>query len=551
MADEVLIPIRGDERGLKNALDDSEKTVNAFGANIKRIFLAIGAAIAAKKIFDIGKGFVESFSEAQDAEQRLEQQLKMTGEAAQQSKEQILARSNALMAMSKEDDDAITSLQALLLTFRNISGDEFERATKVALDLSAALGDDLSTAGEKVARALNAPDVAFRMLRESGIAFTDAQEKAVKAMVEAGDVAGAQRMILDELEASFGGAAAAAAGTFSGQVAQLKNRFGNLGEEIGARLIPILEKLFPVLEAVANFTANVIIPAIDSTITIIGEWGNAIFRFLKPAFDFILKAGLYTFTTIQTVIQGFVDVSLMAIYGFALGVVKAFENIRHLLTRVIPEYLSWFARNWRNILTDIVNATKLMVQNIGTNFTNLWTSIKSLFSGEGFTFEWTPLLEGFKAVTEELPRIAERVKSQTELSLENKLKIVSDRLGQSFDANLRRNAQHLENALDVFRPKAQFQEIAGESESHRRGRKEEFDKKKDGEFKSTIEDLLALSNRIQSAAASKPKTKAESEIVDGLVQNKKAVEKQTEQQKLSHEEQIQALRELKGIGGLI
>lgn len=637
MADEVLIPIRGDESGLKSALNDSERTVNDFGVTIKRIFAGIGAYIAAQKIFELGKGFVEGFSEAQDAEQRLTQQLKATGEAAQQSKEDILARSAALMAMSKEDDDAITSLQALLLTFRNIKGEEFERATQAALDLSAALGEDLSSAGQKLGQALNAPDIAFRMLRTSGIAFTDAQEKAVKAMVEAGDVAGAQRKILNELEQSFGGAAEAAAGTFSGQLAQLKNRFGNLGEEIGSRIVPIIEKLFPIFDRIATFIGDTVVPAIDEAIDAFSEWAGEMQKRLQPsidaitptleglwetistklfpaivniaakfvewgivvgaylmpvmdglikvwtsflipiieklggilmklagimvdmvapAFEFIFKVGTYIFTVLQTVIENAFDIMAAAVYGFALGVVKAFENIRHLLTKVVPAYLDWFGRNWKRVFDDIVSATQRVIENLSTNFKNLWTGLKSFFSGQGFTFDWTPLLAGFESTVEKLPEIAERVKGETELTLEQKLKTVTDRLStsiqNSLQTNLRNNLGAINSALGNSGVNApQFQEIAGEQESKRALRKKQFDEEKAASGgKSTIEDLVALNNRITAAAAGRGRTPGEDAIKGAVDKNKEAVEKQTAEQQRQHEESKQILRELKGIGGL-
>jgi hypothetical protein len=59
--------------------------------------------------------------------------------------------------------------------------------------------------------------------------------------------------VFAELNDRFGGAAAAAAGTTAGQMAILKNQMSELSESIGTALVPILEALLPLFQAVADF----------------------------------------------------------------------------------------------------------------------------------------------------------------------------------------------------------------------------------------------------------------------------------------------------------
>jgi hypothetical protein len=59
--------------------------------------------------------------------------------------------------------------------------------------------------------------------------------------------------VFAELNDRFGGAAAAAAGTTAGQMAILKNQMSELSESIGSALVPILETLLPLFQAVADF----------------------------------------------------------------------------------------------------------------------------------------------------------------------------------------------------------------------------------------------------------------------------------------------------------
>jgi hypothetical protein len=59
-----------------------------------------------------------------------------------------------------------------------------------------------------------------------GVSFTDQQKEQIKTMQEAGDMAGAQGVILAELNKEFGGSALAAAQA-DGGMAQLSDSMGS------------------------------------------------------------------------------------------------------------------------------------------------------------------------------------------------------------------------------------------------------------------------------------------------------------------------------------
>lgn len=127
-------------------------------------------------------------------------------------------------------DDLVKQAESILLTFRQVRGDAFERTVTVATDLSARLGIDLVSAVKQVGRAINDPIQGLTLLRRSGIQFTDSQTNLIKSLVESGRAAQAQNLILTELEGRYRGAASAARNTLSGSLAGLKNAFGDLFE---------------------------------------------------------------------------------------------------------------------------------------------------------------------------------------------------------------------------------------------------------------------------------------------------------------------------------
>jgi hypothetical protein len=77
-------------------------------------------------------------------------------------------------------------------------------------------------------------------LRRVGVVFTEQQKESIRAMVASGDIMGAQKIILQELEVEFGGAAAAAGDTFAGAVFRAKDKAADFARTLITNLQPIL-----------------------------------------------------------------------------------------------------------------------------------------------------------------------------------------------------------------------------------------------------------------------------------------------------------------------
>lgn len=244
---------------IKQVQDDARGA----GAQIKKGFedavpasAALAAGVAAVGAAAIGFGVmsVKAFMEAEDASAQLDAVLQSTGHAAGLFKEDLMAQSSALQAVTKFSDEAVQATQAMLLTFTNIKGGVMQQATETALDMAQALGMDGAQAAMQLGKALNDPLDGLTKLTRVGVTFSKAQEDQVKALVAAGDAAGAQKVILAELNKEFGGSAAAAGATYAGQLEILKNTFGDLQETVGKF---ILDGLKPVMTAFSGWLADV------------------------------------------------------------------------------------------------------------------------------------------------------------------------------------------------------------------------------------------------------------------------------------------------------
>lgn len=193
-------------------------------------------------VIGLAAASIKAAQESADAIGQVDAALASMGDQAGRSSEQLQALAATQMGQSLFDDDQILrEVTANLLTFGRIANEEFDRAQQAALDLSTRLGTDLTSATVQIGKALNDPIKGVTALAKAGIQFSADQKAMIASLVETGDVAAAQRIILGELEKQFGGAAKAAREADPG--AAMAQSFANFQEEIGARLLPLLPPL--------------------------------------------------------------------------------------------------------------------------------------------------------------------------------------------------------------------------------------------------------------------------------------------------------------------
>ncbi len=190
-----------------------------------------GAVYAASGAFSMLSGSIE---EARGARKALAQ----TGAVLRSMGRKETAKSienmlDQLSRMSGIDDDNLREMSNTLLTFGNVTGDTFTKANELALDLSVAFGKDLQSSAIMVGKALNDPSKGLTALTRVGVSFTKQQEEQVKAMMETGDIAGAQKIILGELTRQVSGSASAQADSID----KANVAWGNLKEAIGEVLL--------------------------------------------------------------------------------------------------------------------------------------------------------------------------------------------------------------------------------------------------------------------------------------------------------------------------
>jgi hypothetical protein len=225
--------------------DEASAGLSSLGGAMGNVgMIAGGAALAG--VVALGAAIVGGVGDAQEARAlyaATEQVIKTTGGAAGVSAQQVTDLASALSDASGKSlfgDDQIQAAENVLLTFTNIGKDVFPAATQATIDMAAALKTTPEAMDTLIGKALNTAD-GYKTLKKSGVDFTEQQSAQIDAMFAAGDAAGAQTIILDELNKKYGGQAAAAAGAAGGLV-QFKAGLGETFETIGGKLLPILDK---------------------------------------------------------------------------------------------------------------------------------------------------------------------------------------------------------------------------------------------------------------------------------------------------------------------
>lgn len=400
---DLVVRFVGDTDNLSKGLDNLTGRFRGITSGLAAIAGA-GAAVAAVSFF---KTAIDEAREAAKVTRQTENVIRSTGGAANVTAKQVSDLAERLSNLAGVDDEVIQNGANVLLTFskvRNEMGagnDVFDRATGLALDMSAALGTDLQGAVLQVGKALNDPVKGITALQRAGVSFTAAQKEEIKALVAKGDVLGAQKIILGELQTEFGGMAAASAD--AGQKASVA--FANLAEKLGVAVMPAIT-------ALTEFLTNRVIPAVAGVVS----WVQQNIAWLGPlaaaigGVIVVMKAWTITQIVLNAALLanpiGIVVAALSALVGafiyawqnsatfrtFLVGVWQSVQNAVSVAWGVISWVFTQLGTMWvgtgtklkwvfDSVISPVFNAMKAGVAAVGTAFQAAVGFIQQVWNG--------------------------------------------------------------------------------------------------------------------------------------------------------------------------
>lgn len=370
----------------------------------------IAAAGAAAGIAALGVGLkacIDQANEAALANAQLNAVIKSTHGVAGVTSQAAQDLASSMSRVTMFDDQATEGAEAMLLTFTSIHKDVFPAATKTALDMSQALGQGLKESSIQLGKALNDPIHGITALQRVGVTFTQQQKDQIAAMVQAGNVAGAQKVILAELNREFGGSAEAAGKTLPGKLAIMGHAFDQAKESIGNLFIPILTRLLTAVQPLLSALGDWLPKAVATVSGILNGNGSPAFANLGHIFQtqvlpLLQQLGQHlqaelipALMHLATFVQANVLPALLAFAGFILAnvvpvLLKLADFVVKNVIPVIAQLVAWFVKNvvpilrtlWQVISDDVLPALESIWKNISQNLIpaiqNLWNKISPL-----------------------------------------------------------------------------------------------------------------------------------------------------------------------------
>ena len=226
-------------KGLRQAGQDTQTfggKVAKFGKIAGTAFAAAGAAAATYAI-KIGVDGVKAAIEDEQSQLKLAEALKNTTKA---TKGQIDATEEWITKQQLSYGISDTKLRPALANLLRATGklDDAQKLTNLAMDIAQSTGKDLETVSLALGKAYNGNIGALGKL---GIPLDESIKKS-------GDF----KVVQEELVRLFGGAAQANTETYAGQLAILTERWGEMQESLGVKLLPKLRDLLDIVNRVAK-----------------------------------------------------------------------------------------------------------------------------------------------------------------------------------------------------------------------------------------------------------------------------------------------------------
>lgn len=420
-----------------DAVNNAEKAFENISADLKKIQKDMEPAISASKKFAIGIAgaataasvfgvvAVKSAMDAELAQKQLEHAVIGVSKGTKEQLTQMNALIDATEKKGVVDGDALKTGVAQLSTF-GLSTEMVKNLIPALADLTVnqsglnASSEDFVTSANTIAKALNGQ---FGILEKSGIRFTEAQQK----MIQFGTENERTAALIEGFNQNLKLTNETARQTSAGEIQALKIQFGNISEEIGLKLLPIINDLLGRLNVFVSDTLPKVIEKINEATNWLKEHkeiviivAGAIIGAMIPAFismaitlvtvtipAFVAAAvALAPFMLAGAVIAGVVLGILWLIKNWELVSAKAreiWEKIKGYLAGV----LDWIKTKFQNIADALKNAWNAAWDAIAGKVNAVWEGIKNTVkSGVNWVIEKiNNMIRAANSVSSKIPGI--------------------------------------------------------------------------------------------------------------------------------------------------
>ncbi len=395
MAISVPIVSEWNPKGIERAVADFKKLEGA-GAKanfaIKKAALPAAAAVGALGVALVGA--TKAAMEDQAAQAELARTLSISASATDA---QIAANEELISKMSLASGIADDALRPALASLARGTKDlgQAQEGLSLAMDISTATGADLTTVSDALAKAYQGN---FKGLR----ALSPEMATLIK---EGADL----NTVMSVLGGTFGGATATAAGTAEGQMKRFGIAIAEAKENIGAALIPVVEKALPLLTAMGswaqeNTTTFLVIAGVIGGIGIAILAANAAIRIWTLGTQIATAAQFLWNAALTANPLGLIVIGIAAVIAIIAILYTKFEGVRKVVDNVFG-FIKDVVMGSIEVITTYVQTVLGVYKTIFNTIAKLWNNTIGKLS---FEFpSWVPGLGGKGFSVPNIPMLAE------------------------------------------------------------------------------------------------------------------------------------------------
>jgi hypothetical protein len=238
LSDAAHLQIPDNSEGLR---DGAVKT----GAVFKSLQDEIHKVVTVSNTLTAAASYIKAASSeamAYDTRMRaLEATIHATGGAAGLSADQIRNFSEQLAFNTLASVESVEKAANSLLTFKSISGDTFKETLTLSQDLAQAGFGSLESNAILLGEALQNPVQGLSLLSSAGVSFTGNQQALIQSLMQTGQEAQAQALMLKSVADEVGGVGEAAAQGLAGSLDKLGHQFETVQKATGDVINPALK----------------------------------------------------------------------------------------------------------------------------------------------------------------------------------------------------------------------------------------------------------------------------------------------------------------------
>lgn len=395
MAISVPIVSEWNPQGLDRAVADFKKLE---GAGAKANFVIKKAALpAAAAVGALGvalSGATKAAIEDQAAQAELARTLSISASATDA---QIAANEELISKMSLASGIADDALRPALASLARGTKDlgTAQDALSLAMDISTATGTDLTTVSDALAKAYQGNMKGLRAL----------SPEMATLIKEGADL----NTVMDVLGGTFGGATATAAGTAEGQMKRFGIAISEAKENIGAALIPVVEKALPLLTAMGSWAQNntttfLVIAGVIGGIAVAILAANAAIKIYTLGTQIATAAQFLWNAALTANPLGLIVVGIAAVIAILAILYTKFEGVRKVVDNVFG-FIKDVVMGSIDVITTYVQTVLGVYKTIFNTIAKLWNNTIGKLS---FEFpSWVPGLGGKGFSVPNIPMLAE------------------------------------------------------------------------------------------------------------------------------------------------